>query len=267
METKSSDEIRQAVRSRYGEIAKQEAPGCGCSTLPSCCDTSPGPIEKLSQAFGYTKEQIESAPQGANMGLGCGNPQAIAALKPGETVLDLGSGGGFDCFLAAESVGESGRVIGVDMTADMVSKARQNAEKRGVKNVEFRLGEIEHLPVADASVDVIISNCVINLSPEKMAVFREAWRVLKPGGRLAILDVVALQALPAEIKNDLSMISACVGGTEKIEDIQKALREAGFHDINIQPKDESRESIREWFPGRNLEDYVASATIEATKPI
>lgn len=266
METKNSDEIRQAVRSRYGEIAKQETSGCGCSELSACCGTSLGPIEKMSQALGYTKEQLESAPEGANMGLGCGNPQAIASLKAGETVLDLGSGGGFDCFLAAKSVGESGRVIGVDMTADMVSKARQNAEKLGAKNVEFRLGEIEHLPTADASVDVIISNCVINLSPEKINVFREAARVLKPGGRLAILDVVAIQTLPDEIKKDLSLISGCVAGTEKIEDIEKMLRKAGFEDINIQPKDESRESIREWFPGRNLEDYVTSATIEAKKP-
>ena len=267
MGTKNSDEIRQAVRSRYGEIAKQETSGCDCSTLSSCCGTTPGSIEKMSQAFGYTKEQLDSAPEGANMGLGCGNPQAIASLKEGETVLDLGSGGGFDCFLAAKSVGESGRVIGVDMTADMVSKARKNAEKLGAENVEFRLGEIEHLPVADASVDVIISNCVINLSPEKIDVFREAWRVLKPGGRLAILDVVALQTLPAEIKNDISLISGCVGGTEKIEVIEKALQDAGFQDVKINPKVESRETIREWFPGRNLEDYVASATIEATKPI
>ena len=265
METKNPEEIRRSVRNRYGEIAKQETSGCGCSALSSCCDTTPGPIEKMSRALGYTKEQIDSAPEGANMGLGCGNPQAIASLKPGETVLDLGCGGGFDCFLAAESVGESGRVIGVDMTADMVSKARQNAEKLGAENVEFRLGEIEHLPAADASVDVIISNCVINLSPEKIDVFREAWRVLKPGGRLAILDVVALQTLPVEIKNDLSLISGCVGGTEKIGDIEKMLQEAGFRDINIQPKGESRESIREWFPGRNLEDFVASATIEAKK--
>ena len=266
MGTKNSDEIRQAVRSRYGEIAKQDTSGC-CGTLSSCCGTAPVSIEKMSQAFGYTKEQLDNAPEGANMGLGCGNPQAIASLKEGETVLDLGSGGGFDCFLAAKSVGESGRVIGVDMTADMVSKARKNAEKLDVSNVELRLGEIEHLPVADASVDVIISNCVINLSPEKIDVFREAWRVLKPGGRLAILDVVALQTLPDEVKNDISLISGCVGGTEKIEVIQKALQDAGFQDININPKDESRESIREWFPGRNLEDYVASATIEAMKPI
>jgi arsenite methyltransferase len=266
METQNSDEIRQAIRNRYGEIARQENSGCGCSAPSSCCGTNPEPIEKMSQAFGYTRSQIDSVPEGANMGLGCGNPQAIAALKPGETVLDLGSGGGFDCFLAARSVGDSGRVIGVDMTADMVGKARQNANKVGVKNVEFRLGEIEHLPVADGSVDVIVSNCVINLSPEKINVFREAFRVLKPGGRLAILDVVALQTLPEKIKNDLSLISGCVGGTEKIEDIARMLQEAGFRDINIQPKAESRQFIQEWFPGRNIEDYVASATIEAKKP-
>ena len=267
MENKKSDEIREAVRSRYGEIAKQETSGCGCSILSSCCGASSATLEKMSRAAGYTREQIESVPEGANMGLGCGNPQAIASLKPGETVLDLGCGGGFDCFLAAKTVGETGHVIGVDMTADMVSKARRNAEKMGIKNVEFRLDEIEHLPVADASVDVIISNCVINLSPEKINVFREAWRALKPGGRLAILDVVALQALPAEIKNEISLISGCVGGSEEIDVIEKTLEEAGFRDIQINPRNESRESIREWFPGRNLEDYVISATIEATKPV
>jgi arsenite methyltransferase len=266
METKNSEQIRRSVRSRYGEIAKQGTSGCGCNSLSSCCGPDSGAIGKISRAFGYTQQQLDSAPEGANMGLGCGNPQAIASLKQGETVLDLGSGGGFDCFLAAKSVGETGRVIGVDMTADMVSKARQNAEKVGAKNVEFRLGEIEHLPVADASVDVIMSNCVINLSPEKINVFREAFRVLKPGGRLAILDVVALQTLPDEIRNDLSLISGCVGGTEKVEDIAKMLQDAGFKDINIRPKDESRRFIQEWFPGRNLEDHVASATIEAKKP-
>ncbi|MDX1707487.1 MAG: arsenite methyltransferase [Desulfobacterales bacterium] len=267
MTPKNADESRQAVRNRYGQIAKQETSACGFGTATSCCGSAPVSIETTSQAFGYTKEQLDSAPEGANMGLGCGNPQAIASLKEGKTVLDLGSGGGFDCFLAAKSVGESGRIIGVDMTADMVSKARRNAEKLDARNVEFRLGEIEHLPVADASVDVILSNCVINLSPEKIRVFKEAWRVLKPGGRLAILDVVALQPLPAEIKSDIALISGCIGGTEQIEDIKSMLEKAGFEDINIQLNNESRQSIREWFPGRNLEDYVASATIEAVKPI
>lgn len=266
METKNSEQIRQSVRSRYAEIAKKGTSGCGCETISSCCSSASEPIQKISQALGYSREQLDSVPEGANLGLGCGNPQAIASLKKGETVLDLGSGGGFDCFLAAKSVGESGRVIGVDMTADMVSKARENAEKLGAKNVEFRLGEIEHLPVADASVDVIISNCVINLSPQKINVFREAMRVLKPGGRLAILDVVALQTLPDAIRNDLALICGCVGGAEKIEDISRMLEEAGFKDINIHPKDESRQFIQQWFPGRHLEDHVASATIEAKKP-
>ena len=266
METNEGEKIRRSVRTRYGEIAQKSALGCCGSLRSSCCGPSSGGVEKTAAAFGYTPAQLDSAPEGANMGLGCGNPQAIASLKEGETVLDLGSGGGFDCFLAAGSVGESGRVIGVDMTAEMVSKARQNAVKVGAKNVEFRLGEIEHLPVADASVEVIISNCVINLSPEKLNVFQEAARVLRPGGRLAILDVVALQTLPDEVKNDLSLISGCLGGTEKIEDLEKMLREAGFQDIKIQIKNESRENIREWFPGRNLEDYVTSATIEAKKP-
>jgi SAM-dependent methyltransferase len=200
------------------------------------------------------------------MGLGCGNPQAIAALKPGETVLDLGSGGGFDCFLAARQVGKTGRVIGVDMTADMIAKARKNARKGDYSNVEFRLGEIEHLPVADASVDVIISNCVINLSPEKLDVFREVYRILKPGGRLAISDVVATAPLPPELKNDLDLLSACVSGAATVVEITVMLQEAGFQDIQIQTRDESRELIREWVPGKNVQDYIVSATIEAIKP-
>ena len=209
---------------------------------------------------------MSSVPEGSDMGLGCGNPQAIAALKPGETVLDLGSGGGFDCFLAARQVGETGRVIGVDMTPEMIRKARANATKANVANVEFRLGEIEHLPVADRSVDAIISNCVINLSPDKAAVFRDAFRVLKPGGRLAIADIVATAALPEDARKDLTLISGCVGGAAPIDEIETFLREAGFRDIRIQPKDSSREFIREWAPGRRAEDYVVSATIEAVKP-
>jgi ubiquinone/menaquinone biosynthesis C-methylase UbiE len=200
------------------------------------------------------------------MGLGCGNPQAIAALKPGETVLDLGSGGGFDCFLAARQVGETGWVIGVDMTPEMIRKARDNAKKGGFTNVEFRLGEIERLPVADRSVDAIISNCVINLSPDKSAVFQEAFRVLKPGGRLAIADIVATASLPDDIRNDLALRAGCVGGAVAMDEIETFLREAGFREIHIQPKDQSRDLIREWAPGRSVEDYVISATIEAVKP-
>ena len=200
------------------------------------------------------------------MGLGCGNPQAIADLKPGETVLDLGSGGGFDCFLAAKQVGESGRVIGVDMTSEMVTKARENARKGNYSNVEFRLGEIEHLPVADAAVDVIISNCVINLSPDKLSVFLEAYRILKPGGRLAISDVVATAQLPPEMKNDLDLLSSCVSGAATMDEIEEMLQEAGFQNIRIQTQESSREFIKDWVPGRNVQDYIVSAIIEAVRP-
>ena len=219
--------------------------------------------------MGYSKEDILSIPEGANMGLGCGNPVALASLKPGETVVDLGSGGGFDCFLAAKQVGESGQVIGVDMTPDMITKARMNAEKIGSKNVEFRLGEIEHLPIADNSADIIMSNCVINLSPDKASVYRDALRILKPGGRLAIADIVATAPLPEELQKNLALVSACVGGAATIDDTVKMLEEAGFVDIKIQAKNESRELISEWAPGtsKNAGDYVVSAYIEAIKPL
>jgi SAM-dependent methyltransferase len=200
------------------------------------------------------------------MGLGCGNPQAIAALQAGETVLDLGSGGGFDCFLAARQVGARGHVIGVDMTPDMVSKARANAAKSGDHNVEFRLGEIENLPVADASVDVIISNCVINLSPDKPRVFREALRVLKPGGRLAISDVVATAELPPQVRQDLALYTGCMAGAALVSDLEAMLRASGFTDIRITPKDESKSFIRDWAPGTDITNYVVSANIEAVKP-
>ena len=254
------EEIRQAVRDKYGSVAQATDTGCGCS-ISSCCN--PGDV---SVALGYSPEQLTAAPEGANMGLGCGNPHAIASLKEGETILDLGSGGGFDCFLAAQAVGETGRVIGVDVTPEMVSKAHQNGASAGFKNIEFRLGEIESLPVADASVDVIISNCVINLSPEKPRVFREALRVLKPGGRLAISDVVATAQLPDEMKKDLALYAGCVAGAASIDELVDMLRKAGFTHIRIQPKDESREFIRDWAPGMRVEDFVVSATIEAVKP-
>ncbi len=264
MDKERQDEIRTVVRKSYAEVAKRGSADFCCS--PSTCDTEGVvPIESLSKQMGYSEEQVLGVPEGANMGLGCGNPQAIAALQPGETVVDLGCGGGFDCFLAAQQVGQTGRVIGVDMTPDMISKARENARKGSYTNVEFRLGEIEHLPVADQTVDAIISNCVINLSPDKLDVYREAFRILKPGGRLAISDVVATAPLPPELKDDLALVSGCIAGAATINEIEEMLLEAGFQDVLILTQDESREFIREWAPGKNIEEYIVSATIEAVK--
>jgi SAM-dependent methyltransferase len=219
-----------------------------------------------STLLGYSDDDLAAVPDGADLGLGCGNPGAIAAMQAGETVLDLGSGAGFDAFLAARAVGPNGRVIGVDMTPEMVSKARANAETGSYDNVEFRLGEIEHLPVADGIVDVIISNCVINLSPDKTAVFADAYRVLRPGGRLAISDVVASAELPDEISSDLALYSGCVAGASRISELRSMLLDAGFEDVVIAPKDESKAFIEQWAPGRSVTDYVVSATIEAVKP-
>lgn len=257
------DEIRQQVRDAYGAIARSG--GCGCG--PSCCTPSDQSVaELLSQGLGYSAEETAAVPDGTNLGLGCGNPQAIAALKPGETVLDLGSGAGFDAFLAARAVGETGRVIGVDMTPDMVSKARANAAKGGYSNTEFRLGEIEHLPVADGTVDVIISNCVINLAPDKAQVFRDAFRVLQPGGRLAISDIVLTAALPADMQAEVALYTGCVAGAADVPTLTALLAAAGFTDIRIAPKDTSRDYIAQWAPGRGVENYIASANIEAVKP-
>jgi arsenite methyltransferase len=265
MDSNQFEIIRQAVRDRYGDIAKADSPSCGCSQPSGCCgSTRPAP-DQVARALGYSAKDLEGLPVGANMGLGCGNPKAIASLQPGETVLDLGSGGGFDCFLAARQVGEGGQVIGVDMTPDMVRKARENASMMGAKNVEFRLGEIEHLPVADGVVDVILSNCVINLSPEKLKVYREAFRVLKPGGRIAVSDVVAIAPLPPSVREDLAMLSACVGGAETVEGLEEILRKAGFEQIRVQPQADSRQFIKEWVPGKGIEQFIASANIQAVK--
>ncbi|HWI51733.1 MAG TPA: arsenite methyltransferase, partial [Symbiobacteriaceae bacterium] len=215
--------------------------------------------------IGYSETELGTVPAGANLGLGCGNPQAIASLQPWETVLDLGSGAGFDCFLAARQVGEAGRVIGVDMTPEMLARARQNASAGGFRNVEFRLGEIEHLPVADQSVDAIISNCVINLSPEKAQVFREAFRVLKPGGRLAVSDMVTSAALPPEVQKDLAMYTGCIAGAASIADLEGMLSAAGFVEIRITSKD-SRELLQTWGADTVLEDVIFSANIQAVRP-
>lgn len=262
MNEQSNDEVRAIVRDQYGKVARDASGACG-PAAPGCCG---GFTPDASLKLGYSAEDLAAVPDGANMGLGCGNPQALASLKPGETVLDLGSGGGFDCFLAAKQVGPTGRVIGVDMTPDMVSKARANAQQLGTTNVDFRLGEIEHLPLADGTVDVILSNCVINLSPDKGAVFQDAFRVLKPGGRLAISDVVMLKALPAALEQDVAALTGCVSGAARVDEVERLLEEAGFGSVKVNVRPESREFIRDWLPGSGVEDFVASATIEAVKP-
>jgi len=259
----NDEDIRGAVRARYGEIAKGKATRC-CGGGSCETDTSTSATEGVQ--LGYSLEELKSLPEGADLGLGCGNPQAIASLKPGETVIDLGSGGGIDSFLAAQHVGPSGRVIGVDMTPDMVSKARGNAQKAGFPQVEFRLGEIEHLPVADNTADVIISNCVVNLSPDKPQVLRDAFRALKPGGRVAISDIVATAELPPEVKKEAAVYTGCMAGASLIQDLEAMLQAAGFADIRIDPKDASRAFIKDWAPGRKFEDYVVSANITARKP-
>ncbi|HZH02834.1 MAG TPA: arsenite methyltransferase [Myxococcaceae bacterium] len=217
-----------------------------------------------SLKLGYSADDLGAVPEGADMGIGCGNPHAIAALQPGEVVLDLGSGGGFDCFLAAKKVGPTGRAIGVDMTAEMVALACHNAARSGIANVDFRLGKIEHLPLQDSSVDVILSNCVVNLSGDKAAVFREAFRVLKPGGRLAISDVVATSPVPEGLAS--GVLAVCAHGAARVDLLLSLLRDAGFKEPLVQVKEQSRAVIAEWLPGSGIERYLASANIQATKP-
>jgi len=255
----------EQIRRDYAKIALNNTNGsCCCS--PGCCGGSDASdVNETAKTLGYSADDLSDTPFHANIGLGCGNPVAIAGLKEGETVLDLGSGGGFDCFLARRQVGKSGHVIGVDMTPEMVRLARENTEKSGYTNVEFRLGEIEHLPVADGIVDVVISNCVINLSLDKEQVFREIHRVLKPGGRVSISDVVATAELPEPIKSDMRMLTGCVAGAEFSGVIQSMLETAGFGNIVMTPKNNSREILSAWAPGKNIEDYVSSYIIEAVK--
>jgi SAM-dependent methyltransferase len=259
-------DIKTMVRARYGSIAAADTASC-CTPASSCCaPTTSTDAQDKALRMGYSDADVAAIPDGANLGLGCGNPQAIAALRPGETVIDLGSGAGFDCFLAARQVGSTGHVIGIDMTHEMLAKARGNAAQIGAANVEFRLGELEHLPVADNTADVILSNCVINLVPDKAQVFREAFRALKPGGRLAISDVVNRAPLPARLKEDPALLCGCISGAATVEETETWLTEAGFVDIRVMPKAESRELISTWAPGSGIEDFVVSAIIEARKP-
>ena len=259
------NQILEAVRDRYGQLAKN-AGGCGSNPAASGCCGGQSGLEAAGQVMGYTPQQLSEVVPGANLGLGCGNPEAFSRLKEGEVVLDLGSGGGFDCFIAAKAVGNTGRVIGVDMTPEMIALAKQNAEKMNAANVEFRQGEIEHLPVESGSVDVIISNCVINLSPDKRAVFAEAYRVLKPAGRLAISDVVTTAPLPQELREDVSKLTACIAGALTVDDLKAILTEVGFGDIRISLESGSRQLIEQWQPGTGVEHYIVSARIEAVKP-
>lgn len=262
--TLKHDEVRRQVRDRYGKIARSERTGCcsgACGDLP---DIKPSNTD--AGQLGYTPSDTASAPEGADMGLGCGNPTALASIRAGETIVDLGSGGGFDCFLAAAQTGPQGRVIGVDMTPDMVSKARANASKGAYTNVEFRLGEIEAIPVADSTADLLISNCVINLSPDKARVYAEAFRVLKPGGRIAFSDIVARRPIPEDLRADFEAYTGCVAGAVSGAEHRTMLEAAGFEDVRIEAKDESRRFIDEWIPGKQAGRYVVSAAVTARKP-
>ena len=270
-----SESIKAEVRRRYGSIAEGEAtlavgsePEGGCCQSPApkpssgCCSSSDEQALKL----GYSAEDVAAVPEGANLGLGCGNPVALASLRLGQTVLDLGAGAGFDAFLAARAVGPSGKVIGVDMTPAMVTKARANAKKGSYSHIDFRLGEIEALPVADQTVDVVISNCVINLCPDKRPVYREAFRALRPGGHLSVSDVVAREELPDEVKRDLALHSGCLAGATLYSELQSILEEAGFKDISIKPKGNTDQVISSWDSKRGFESKVFAAEVTATKP-
>lgn len=268
--TPDPETIRAAVRERYSEIATGDKSPidsagsgncCGTARSSSCCGA-----DNQARTLGYSEADLAAVPEGSNLGLGCGNPVAIASLQPGQTVLDLGAGAGFDAFLAARAVGPTGHVIGVDMTPEMVTKARANAKKGRYTQVEFRLGEIEALPVADATVDVIISNCVINLCPDKRPVYREAFRALRPGGRLAVSDVVAREELPDEVKRDLALHSGCLSGATVRSDLEAILVEAGFTDIVIRPKGNSDAVITSWEAKRGFESKVFAAEVTARKP-
>ncbi len=264
--SKNTEDVKNEVRAAYSGVAEASNKNKCCGNSRSCCGVSAKPDDGYSKELGYSQEELDSVPEGSNMGLGCGNPQAIASLKEGEVVLDLGAGGGFDAFLAARKVGSNGKVYGVDMTPEMLSKARANAVKSGYHNVEFLLGEIEHLPLPNNTVDVIISNCVINLSTNKRAVFNEAFRVLKEGGRIAISDMVANKPLPAEMVKNEELYCNCISGAITIDELKKILSKSGFVNIAIEPQENSRMFIKDWVPGSDAENYVVSAKIKALKP-
>jgi SAM-dependent methyltransferase len=269
MTPNDSETVRNAVRDNYAAVARQGGAASSCCGSGSdgdsgCCGGTWNGGDSLQ--VGYNADELAVLPAGADMNLGCGNPGAIAALVEGERVVDLGCGGGIDCFLAAKKVGATGKVIGVDMTPEMLAKARAFATEGGYDNVEFRLGEIEHLPIADEAVDVIISNCVVNLSPDKRSVLAETFRVLAPGGRLAISDVVATKAMPQSLLDDLALLCGCMSGAAMVDELAAMLAEVGFEQIDIQLNEASREFISQWAPGKGVEDYVVSATIQAVKP-
>lgn len=263
---KNREDVKQEVMSAYGGVAAANNKNKSCGNSRSCCGVSAKPDDAYSKELGYSQEELNSVPEGSNMGLGCGNPQAIASLKEGEVVLDLGSGGGFDAFLAARKVGPTGKVYGVDMTAEMLNKARSNAKSNGFNNVEFLLGEIEHLPLPNNYIDVIISNCVVNLSTDKAKVFNESFRVLKEGGRIAISDMVAYRPLPQEMINNNELYCNCISGAITISELRKNLTDSGFVDIIIETQESSRQFVKDWVPGSDSENYVVSAKIKAVKP-
>ena len=277
-----ADAVRKLVREGYSKIAVTTDQGC-CSPGVSCCGSSPADADKLAKQIGYSAEELAALPDGANMGLSCGNPAALAALKPGEVVLDLGAGGGFDVFIAGRNVGATGRAIGVDMTPDMLAKARKNIgfyrQNSKLDNVEFRLGEIEHLPVADASVDAIISNCVINLSPDKPQVWREMFRVLKPGGRVAVSDLALFKPLPESVRDMVEALVGCVAGAVLVEETEKMAKAAGLMDIVLTPKPDYVNALTDWedplyrkiieqLPaGTKPADFITSLEVKARKPV
>ena len=277
-ETTNPEAVREKVREGYGAIARQG--GSCCGPAKSCCGS--GNAHAVATAIGYDEAELAALPDGADMGLSCGNPTAIAELKPGEVVVDLGSGGGFDVFIAARKVGPEGKAIGIDMTADMLAKARKNAvtfkEKSGLDNVEFRLGEIEHLPIADSTVDVIISNCVINLSPDKPQVWREMFRVLKPGGRVAVSDLALLQPIPQDVLEMVEALVGCIAGAVLVKETERMAAKAGLVNIVLEEKNGYVDMMADWKPlhrkvlemlpaGAKMSDFVTSLYVSAKKPL